>query len=117
MRSAPGSGMFGAGAPAPALASPGWDRGGAAEGVGSRVTQPNDGNHTSTQEWASRSRTTYSFSVRSSAPVVKPAATRAGTPPMRSSSAIAPLYCWQKPTLASKRKPSSVLGARGGVSE
>ena len=117
MRSSAGPGRFGAGAPAPALASPGWERGGAADGVGSRVTQPNEGNHTSTQECASRSRTTYSFSVRSSAPVVKPAATRAGTPPMRSSSAIAPLYCWQKPTFASNRKPSSVRAARGGVSE
>ena len=52
--------------------SPGCARAGAAAGVGSRVTQPMPGNQASTQECASRSRTTYSFSFSSNAPVVKP---------------------------------------------
>ena len=50
---------------------------------------------TSTHEWASRSRTTYSFVLVSSEPEVKPVTTRAGTPAIRSSSAIAPENCWQ----------------------
>src|SRR5215213_9778844 len=91
--------------------SPGWERAGAAAGVGSRVTQPMPGNQASTQEWASRSRTTYSFCFSSKAPVVKPVATRAGTPPIRSSSASAPEYCWQNPIFESNRKPSSVSEA------
>ena len=48
---------------------------------------------------------------------MKPVATRAGIPPMRSSSASAPENCWQKPIRASNRKPSSVAAAGGGVSE
>jgi hypothetical protein len=51
--------------------------------------------HTSTHEWASRSRTTYSRASESSEPDVKPVTTRAGTPAIRSSSAIAPENCWQ----------------------
>ena len=53
------------------------------------------GYQTSTHEWASRSRTTYSRVLESSAPVVNPVDTRAGMPAIRSSSAIAPEYCWQ----------------------
>jgi hypothetical protein len=37
----------------------------------------------------------YSPVLESVAPVEKPVATRAGTPPIRSSSAIAPENCWQ----------------------
>ena len=48
---------------------------------------------------------------------MKPVATRAGTPPIRSSSASAPENCWQKPIFESNRKPSSVSEARGGCSE
>ena len=97
--------------------SPGCARAGAAAGVGSRVTQPIPGNQASTQECASRSRTTYSFSFSSNAPVVNPVATRAGMPAIRSSSASAPEYCWQKPILESNRKPSSVSDSGGGRSE
>src|SRR3954467_10587485 len=73
----------------------GWDRGGAIAGVGSNVTQPMSRYQTPTHEWASRSRTTYSRVLESSEPVLKPVATRAGIPAIRSSSAIAPEYCWQ----------------------
>ena len=38
---------------------------GDAAGVGSKVTQPMPGKYASTHEWASRSRTTYSFALRS----------------------------------------------------
>ena len=75
------------------------------------------GNQTSTHEWASRSRTTYSRSSSSNEPGEKPVATRAGTPPMRSSSASAPENCWQKPILESNRKPGRVADSAGGVSE
>ena len=71
------------------------ERAGVALGVGSNVTQPRPSNHASTQEWASRSRTTHSPWRRRKPPGEKPLATRAGTPPMRSSSAIAPEKCWQ----------------------
>ncbi len=64
-------------------------------GVGSKTTQPTLGYQTSTHEWASRSRTTYSLASRSSAPEVKPVTTRDGTPAIRSTSAIAPEKCWQ----------------------
>ena len=73
----------------------GWERAGADAGVGSNVTQPMSWYQTSTQEWASRSRTTNSRVLASSEPDVKPVDTRAGMPAMRSSSAIAPEYCWQ----------------------
>ena len=73
----------------------GWLRGGAVAGVGSNVTQPMPLYQTSTHEWASRSRTTYSRVLESSEPDVKPVETRAGIPAIRSSSAIEPEYCWQ----------------------
>ena len=77
------------------VASSGCERGGASAGVGSNVTQPIPPYQTSTHEWASRSRTTYSRVLVSSEPDVKPVTTRAGTPAIRSSSAIAPENCWQ----------------------
>jgi hypothetical protein len=73
----------------------GCERGGALAGVGSNVTQPMSRYQTSTHEWASRSRTTYSRVFVSSEPEVKPVTTRDGTPAIRSSSAIAPENCWQ----------------------
>jgi hypothetical protein len=93
--SAPPPPRSGASPTAPLARSLPCERGGAEDGVGSKVTQPMSGNHASTQECASRSRTTYSLALRSSEPEVKPVATRAGMPPIRSSSAIAPEYCWQ----------------------
>ena len=86
--------MLPTGAPL-APASLGCDRGGAEAGVGSNVTQPMPSYQTSTHECASRSRTTNSRVLASSEPDVNPVTTRAGTPPMRSSSAIAPENCWQ----------------------
>ena len=91
------------------LAAPGWGRSpsgplarsspprsaGAVAGVGSNVTQPIPVNHTSTQEWASRSRTRNSPVSRFSEPGEKPETTRAGTPAILSISAIAPENCWQ----------------------
>ena len=84
-------------APGPEVApsSLGCERAGAAAGVGSKVTQPMPRYQTSTHEWASRSRTTYSLVLVSSDPEVKPVTTRVGTPAIRSSSAIAPENCWQ----------------------
>ena len=41
------------------------------------------------------SLTVHRWPPLSEMPVVKPEATRAGTPPIRSSSAIAPENCWQ----------------------
>ena len=71
------------------------ERAGVAAGVGSSATQPKRSNHASTQAWASVSRTIHAPLRLEKPPGVKPAATRAGTPPMRSSSAIAPANCWQ----------------------
>ena len=59
------------------------------------MTQPMPSKYTSTQEWASRSRTRYSPVSRFSDPGEKPVATRAGMPDIRSISAIAPENCWQ----------------------
>ena len=83
--------------PVAALAAslPARERAGAIDGVGSNGTQPYTGKYASTQECASRSRTTYSLRLRSYEPGANPDATRAGTPPIRSRSAIAPLNCWQ----------------------
>ena len=64
--------------PGLAPSSLGCERGGAAAGVGSNVTQPMPRYQTSTHEWASRSRTTYSFVLVSSEPEVKPVTTRVG---------------------------------------
>ena len=52
-------------------------------------------NHASTHAWASVSRTIQARCRCEKPPGLKPVATRAGTPPMRSSSAIAPEKCWQ----------------------
>ena len=52
-------------APAPPPSSSGWERAGEDAGVGSNVTQPMPAYQASTHEWASRSRTTYSFALRS----------------------------------------------------
>ena len=41
------------------------------------------------------SLTSHRLVAVSYVPVVKPVATRAGTPPIRSSSAIEPANCWQ----------------------
>ena len=71
------------------------ERAGVDEGVGSNVTQPNGSNHASTQECASVSRTIQASLRLEKPPGLKPVATRAGTPPMRSSSAMAPEKCWQ----------------------
>ena len=71
------------------------ERAGEAEGVGSYVCQPMPGKYASTQEWASSSRTMYSLRLVSKRPGLKPDATRAGTPPIRSISAITPENCWQ----------------------
>jgi hypothetical protein len=68
---------------------------GATDGVGSNVVHPMPGNQASTHEWASKSRTTQSRRVSSRLPGVNPVATRAGTPAIRSSSAIAPEKYWQ----------------------
>ena len=46
-------------------------------------------------------------------PGLKPVATRAGTPPMRSNIAIAPAKCWQYPSLVSLMNASS--GASPGL--
>ena len=45
-----------------------WEPAGAGEGVGSNGTQPMPPNQTSTQEWASRSRTSYCLVARSKSP-------------------------------------------------
>ena len=66
------------------------DPAGDSDGVGSNGTQPIPLNQTSTHEWASKSRTAYSFVAGSSAPGAKPVATRAGMPSIRSINAIAP---------------------------
>ena len=92
----------------PELAEPGWGASrpsasgpsparsaGAAGGVGSKVTQPSSGKATSTQEWASRSRTRYSPVSRLNEPGENPETTRAGMPDILSMSAIAPENCWQ----------------------
>ena len=63
--------------------------------MGSKVTQPMSVKYTSTQEWASRSRTRNSPVSRFSEPGEKPDTTRAGMPDIRSISAIAPENCWQ----------------------
>jgi hypothetical protein len=59
----------------------------------------------------------YSPRSASNVPGVKPAATRAGTPPIRSRSAMAPENCWQYPVRSSKRKVSSGTSTCGGDSE
>jgi hypothetical protein len=66
-----------------------------AGGVGSSVTQPMPSNHASTHECASVSRTTHSPWRFWKPPGENPVATRAGIPPMRSRTAIAPEKCWQ----------------------
>ena len=47
------------------------------------VLEPIPVKFTSTQEWASKSRTTYSPVLRSTAPLEKPVLTRAGMPARR----------------------------------
>jgi hypothetical protein len=71
------------------------DRAGVTSGVGSYVTQPSSSNHASTHAWASVSRTIQASRRLENPPGLKPVATRAGTPPIRRSSAIAPEKCWQ----------------------
>jgi len=71
------------------------DFGGATAGVGSNATHPMPLKYTSTQEWASKSRTVKPLPVRSGVPALNPAATRLGIPAMRSISAIVPENCWQ----------------------
>src|SRR4051794_1971766 len=62
-------------------------------GVGSNVVQPAPGNHASTHAWASAVLTERTSSA--SRPPVKPTATRAGTPRVRSITAIAEANCSQ----------------------
>src|SRR6476469_1491096 len=65
-------------------------------GVGSNGIHPYPGKNTSTHEWALRSVTMYgSPDFCGGLPVVKPTATRAGMPCIRSTSAIAPENIWQ----------------------
>ena len=59
------------------------------------MTQPKSSNHASTHECASVSRTIQACLRLEKPPGEKPVTTRAGTPPIRSSSAIAPEKCWQ----------------------
>src|SRR3954463_1978258 len=78
-----------------ALTESDWKLAGESDGGGANGPQPILLNQTSTHEWASRSRTRYSFATWSKLPGVKPPATRAGMPSIRSISAIAPENCWQ----------------------
>ena len=73
------------------------DSAGAAAGVGSNVTQPMPRKNTSTQEWASKSWTTYEPFWLLGLPGAKPLTTRVGMPIIRSISAIEPENCWQYP--------------------
>src|SRR6478672_10097242 len=66
------------------------ERAGVSGGVGSSATQPKRSNHASTHAWASVSRTIHAALRSEYPPGEKPTATRAGTPPIRSSSAMAP---------------------------
>ena len=85
---------------------------GALAGVGLKGTHPTPGKYTSTQAWASSSRTAkVSWPIGS--PVAKPTITRVGTPAERRISAAAPAKCWQYPLWVWKRNSSS--GSRLGA--
>ena len=69
-------------------------------GVGSKRTQPWSSIHSSTQEWALRSRTTMSSvpsAARSMSPGVNPRTTREGMPRVRAITAIEVANCSQYP--------------------
>ena len=77
-------------------------------GVGSNGIQPSPANQTSTQACASWSVTTHV--PPSLIPLVKPTATRAGIPSIRSMAAMAPAKCWQYPAFVRVTKAT-----RGGL--
>ncbi len=83
--------------------------------VGSNACQPVCGNHTSTQAWASRSRTFQTPDTRSRSPGMYPVTSRVGTPWLRSMIARLEAICSQNPRCETNRKSSTASAPSAGT--